>query len=163
MWEEESRDKKAEAVTASTRRPAWCRRRSASWQAVRLAPGGQPGSCEQLLYLNSKVVFHQIHSYITIDKNPRACSGFLDLNFIIDIGFEHQEGDSDMDWSLLARYSVSLQIHRRLTTSVVTLYLTISQIYFYRFLCFPSWLCVLNSISLWVAKYLVGDNMWIHS
>ena len=76
-------------------------RRSAWHQAASLEPASR------LLYLVSKVDFQWIHSYFTLDKNPRACSGFQDLNFIFAIGFEHQEGDSDLHWSLLARYSVS--------------------------------------------------------
>ena len=138
-------------------------------EAVSLVTGGPPGTrrsaweCRADNYIYFKSRFSS-YSFILYDRqNPRACSGFLDLLFILHIGFEHQGRDSDIDWSLLARYFVSLRIHRRLTTSVVTLYLILSQIFIYRFLCFPSCLSLLNSLSLWVAKYLVGDSMWLHS
>ena len=133
-----------------------------------MVPGGQPGTRRPAWILraesifSSKVDFHFRLSYFSSEKNPRACSGFEDLILTLAIGFEHQEGDSDLHWSLLARY-LWVTDSPWLTTSVVTLYLTLSQIYFYRLLWFPPCLCVLISISLWVAKYLVGDNMWILS
>ncbi len=71
-------------------------------EAVRLVTGGPPGTrlpawiLRAAAIFSSKVDFQFIHSYFTLDKNPRACSGFQDLNFIFAIGFEHQEGDSDL-------------------------------------------------------------------
>ena len=83
-------------IAAPHRLTAWHARRPASWQAASLVPGGQPGDNRAESIFSSKVDFHFILSYFSSEKNPRACSGFEDLNFNLSFGFEHQEGDSDL-------------------------------------------------------------------